>query len=69
MSDIDKHFTSLHDDPDAWKGGMKIEEICDSCLNEIWEDCRTCDVCSEWEQWAALSSGRCEFYIKRLSPK
>ena len=69
MSHKDKNFTSLHADPNAWNRAVKSDDICDSCLNEIWEDRRSCDVCSEAEQWKALCSGRCEFYLKRQCPK
>lgn len=69
MSNKDKNFTSLHADPDAWKGAKMEESICDSCLNEIWAERRSCDVCSPPEQWEALCSGKCEYYLKRQCPK
>lgn len=61
----DKNFTSLHADPDAWKGAVKPDYICNSCLNEFWEERRMCDVCSPSEQWEALCSGKCKYYLKR----
>lgn len=69
MKKNEKQPFSLHADPDAWKGAVSIDDICDSCLNEIWEERRSCDVCSEAEQWEALCTGRCEFYLKRHSSK
>lgn len=65
----DKKFISLHADPDAWKGAVKLkDDICDSCLNQYWEERRCCDVCSPAEQWDALCSGKCEYYLKRQCP-
>lgn len=69
MAHKEKKFVSLHADPDAWKGSKMEQSICDSCLNEIWAERRSCDVCSPPEQWEALCSGKCEFYLKRQCPK